>query len=163
MGYIPIILAILGFILLWGIVNFNSIKHKKKEAEEAASLLFKYAALRNTILRQMNQVVDEDTTIHTLIEQVQPHLNDQTQQDIAVQRKIALEKEVSERIASIPPVAVDNLNYQNTYKQLQVADNHYRKAATLYQIRLKQYNDLVVKNPTRLLANVLGFKPIETL
>ncbi len=163
MGYLPIIVALAGFIFLWGIVNFNSLKRKKKEAEEAASLLFKYAALRNTILRQMNQITEVDPTIHTIVEQIQSQLNDQTREEISVQEKTEKETEITSLIEKIPTAFVGEGSYDNTYRQLLVADNHYRKAATLYRIRLHQYNELVTRNPSKQIAKLTGFRPIETL
>lgn len=163
MGYLPIILALSSFVFLWGIVNYNSIKRKKKEAEESASLLFKYASLRNTILRQMNQIADVDPTIHTVIAQIQPHLHDQPQGEISVQKKVEAEKEVSELLNRIPSVATDHQSYHNVYKQLLVADNNYRKAATLYRIRLQQYNELVTKPPSKLIAKMMSLHPVDTL
>lgn len=164
MGYLPIILSLLCFIFLWGIVNYNSIKRKKKEAEESASLLFKYASLRNTILRQMNQITDVDPTIHTVIDQIQLSLNDQPQEDISVQKKIEAEGEITQLIDRIPSVTSDHPgSYHNVYKQLLVTDNNYRKAATLYRIRIQQYNELVNKNPSKLIAKMMGLRPAETL
>lgn len=163
MGYLPIILSLLCFIFLWGIVNYNSIKRKKKEAEESASLLFKYASLRNTILRQMNQITDVDPTIHTVIDQIQKYLNNQPQSEITVQKKIEAEKEITELISSLPSVVSDHQSYHNVYKQLLVTDNNYRKAANLYRIRLQQYNELVNKNPSKLIAKMMGLRPAETL
>lgn len=163
MGYLPIILALSCFVFLWGIVNYNSIKRRKKEAEESASLLFKYASLRNTILKQMNQVPDVDPTIHTVIAQIQLHLNDLPEGEVSVQKKIEAEQEVTGLISHIPAVAPDHQQYHSVYKQLAVADDNYRKAVTLYRIRVRQYNELVSKNPSKLVAKVMGLKPIETI
>lgn len=163
MGYLPIIVALSSFVFLWGLVNYNSMKRKKKEAEESASLLFKHAALRGKIVKQMHHITDVDPTIHTLIAQVQPHLNDQPQGEISVQQKLEMEKEVSELINRIPAVATDHQSYHNRYKQLLVADNNYRKAATLYRIRLQQYNELVTRPPSKFIAKMMGLHPVATL
>lgn len=163
MGYLPIIVALSCFVFLWSLVNYNSIKRKKKEAEESASLLFKYAALRNKILRQMHQIADVDPTIHTVIAQIQPQLNDQPQGEISLQQKLEIEKEVNEQINRIPSVASDHQSYHNVYKQLLVADNNYRKAATLYRIRLQQYNELVTKPPSKFVAKIMGLSPVTSL
>ncbi len=156
MGYLPIILSTLGFIFLWGIVNLNSIKSKRKEAEAAATLVFQYAAFRNTMLRQMKQETPQDAVLHATLAQIQPLLNEQTKEDISTQEKINLERKVSEQITHLPaPEDVPPM-----YQQLRKADNNYRQATTLYAIRLKEYNALVSKNPSKLLARMAGMQPM---
>ncbi len=157
MGYLPIILALLGFIFLWGIVNLNSIKSKRKEAEAAARLVFQYAAFRNTLLRQMQQAVPQEDVFHPILAKIQPLLNEQTKEELSTQQKIELESKVTEQITHLPAPENEPLIYQ----QLQKANNNYRQAVTLYTVRLKEYNELVTRYPSKIVARMMGMQKIE--
>jgi|SRR5690606_24472979 len=131
MGYIPIIVALLGFITLWGLVNYNSIKAKKIALDQKAQEVYKYAALRNATLRQLAKIASQDTTLTHLFHEAVDKLDDRSPEEVSVHEKMQREHKVTELIAEIPLIGEDE-NYRKMFKQLQIADDYYRKAASAY-------------------------------
>ena len=70
------------------------------------------------------------------------------------------EHQVTRLIAEIPQIGEDE-NYGKLFHQLKVADDYYRKAASAYTFRLRDYNALVSRNPSKIVASLMGFKPVE--
>lgn len=158
MGFLPIIVAILGFLLLWGIVNFYSIRQRKSEVEAAESLLFSAAASRNQQLKNMADLEQADTNQEQLFQFISRQLDEHRQGQIPVAEKLLAEKKVSELILDIPPDE-SNAEYQQRYRQLQEANKAYQRAASLYRLRSNEYNELITKNPSKMLARMSGYKP----
>ena len=69
MGYIPVIVALLGFITLWGLVNYNSIKAKKIALNQKTQEVYKYATLRNATLRQLAKIASEHPSLVQLFQE----------------------------------------------------------------------------------------------
>ncbi|MDF9798026.1 hypothetical protein OKW21_003289 [Catalinimonas alkaloidigena] len=161
MGYLPIILALLGFVFLWAIVNYNSIKVKKVEVELASRQVFQFASLRNTIIKRMANIVHEDDTLQKIVGQVREQLNELTTDTNSTQEKIEAEKKVTQSVNDIPEGYVKNSAYSEAYHQLQLAQNNYQKAASVYHKRLKEYHELLNRYPSKMVAKVSGFKPVS--
>lgn len=161
MGYLPIILALLGFTFLWAIVNYNSIKIKKAEVEQASLQVFKYAGLRNTIIKRMANIIHEDNTLQQIVAKVCAQLNEDKPETVGIEEKMKAEKSVTQSVADIPAGYVKNSPYSEAYKQLQVVQNSYQKAASVYVHRREEYHELLRKYPSKLVAKVSGFKPME--
>ena len=161
MGYIPIIVALLGFILLWGLVNYNSIKAKKIALDQKAQDVYKFSILRNATLRQLAKIASQDTTLTHLFHEAVGKLDDRNSEEVDVHKKIQQEHKVTELIAEIPLIGEDE-NYKKMFKQLQIADDYYRKASSAYSFRLKDYNALVTRNPSKIVASLMRFKPVKS-
>lgn len=161
MGYIPIIVALLGFLVLWGLVNYNSLKAKRIALEQKAQDVYKFSVLRNATLRQLAKIASKDVTLTHLFQEVVDKLDDRKPNEVEVHEKMHQEHKVTELIAGIPLIEEDE-NYQKMFKQLQIADDYYRKAASAYNYRLKDYNALVTRNPSKIVASLMRFKPVET-
>lgn len=159
MGYLPIILALLGFTFLWAIVNYNSIKVKKAEVAQAAQQVFKYASLRNTIIKRMANIPHEDNTLQQIVMQASRTLNEETPEQLSPEEKITAEKVTTQAVKSIPAGYVKDSPYSEAYTQLQVAHNQYQKAASTYFRRRTEYHELIQKYPSKLIASISGFKP----
>ena len=160
MGYIPVIVALLGFITLWGLVNYNSIKAKKIALDQKAQEVYKYAMLRNATLRQLAKIASQDITLTHLFHEAVNKLDDRNPEEVNIHEKMQGEHKVTELIAEIPLIEEDE-NYRKMFKQLQVADDYYRKVASAYSFRLKDYNGLVTRNPSKIVASLMRFKPVE--
>lgn len=162
MGYLPIVLALLGFTFLWAIVNYNSLKSKKAEVEQAALQVFKYASLRNAIIKRMANISHEDNTLQQTVVKVRDQLNEQDPEAIRTTEKIEAEKKISQMVSDIPAGYKKDSLYSEAYKQLQVVQNSYKKAASVYLIRREEYHELLRRQPSKLIAHIFGFKPIES-
>ncbi len=160
MGYLPIILALLGFIFLWGIVNYHSIKTKKAEVGQAANQVFKYASLRNTIIKRMANIQHEDKTLQQIVIKVRDQLHEGTHAEVGTAEKMEAEKKTTKIVKDIPDGYSKNSSYSDAYHQLQVTQNSYQKAASAYHRRQDEYHELLRKYPSKLVASLAGFKQI---
>lgn len=161
MGYIPIIVALLGLITLWGLVNYNSIKTKKIALDQKAQELYKYATLRNATLRQLSKIASQHIPLVQIFQEAVGKLDDRSPEQIDIHSKLDHEHKVTQLIAEIPQIGEDE-NYKKMFKQLQIADDYYRKAASAYSFRLKDYNTLVTRQPSKIVASLMRFKPVKT-
>ena len=159
MGFLPIILSLLGFSFLWGMVNYNSIKNKKHEVREAAEDLFKYAQLRNGILSTLSEIPTDKTDVKQSIQLACEQRNDAQIDEISPKEKISAEQKVSALIRNIPSAEM-NSSYHDTYEQLLTVSQSCLKVAAVYKKKVREYNELITRYPSRLLASAYGFKPI---
>ena len=160
MGYLPIILAILGFVFLWGIVNYHSIKTRKREVNDAAELVYRYAALRQNIIIQLANIESEDDSLRALLLRVRKAILPTEKEKRPVNDLLHTEKKLSQHIDELPDQLGKLKNYRSSIEQLQKADLAYRVAANRYSLKLEQYNDLVTKAPSKFLASIMGFKKV---
>jgi hypothetical protein len=159
MGFLPIILSLLGFSFLWGMVNYNSIKNKKQEVREAAEDLFKYAQLRNLILSTLSEIHTDNADLKQSIQLACEQRNDAKVDEISPEEKISAEQKVSALIRKIPSAEMND-NYQGSYEQLMTVSQSCLKVAAVYNKKVQEYNELITRYPSRLLASAYGFKPI---
>lgn len=161
MGFLPIIVAILGFLLLWGIVNYYSIRQRKNEVETAAVQVFEAAERRNQHIMKMADQKLADENQARLFQFISGQLDEHHHGQIPVEKKLAAEKKVSEFMMDIPPHEHE-AEYQRSYQQLLESDKAYKRAASLYRLRSSEYNELIGKNPSKMLARLSGYKPISS-
>ncbi|MEQ9440567.1 MAG: hypothetical protein RIG62_16055 [Cyclobacteriaceae bacterium] len=164
MGYLPIILAILGFVFLWGIVNYNAMKTRKAEASQAADLVYRYAALRQNIIIQLANIQSGDTSLFTLMQRIKESVRPISRENNSPIDVLSSEQKLSRHIDGLPDQLATEKSYRNSVQQLQKADMEYRIAANRFALKVRQYNELVTKSPSRLVAGLVGFKkmPSET-
>lgn len=162
MGYLPIILAIVGFVFLWGIVNHHFIKTRRAEVMQAADLVYRYAALRQNIILQIANIRSEDTSLFTLMQRIKAAIEPISRDETSPADVLASEEKLSRHINELPDQLATQKSYRNSVKQLQKADMEYRIAANRYHLKVKQFNDLVGKSPSKFLAFLTGFKKIST-
>ncbi len=156
MGYLPIVVAITGFVVLWAIVSRYSINNKRQEAEASASLVFKQAGIRHHLLTQLRQQTSLPTALERIAEstQLQRETRNSTDLLLAAQRvNIALPAWPA--IDTMPP------SCQETCEQLQIAQRNLQQVYKQFIIRLKQYNELTGKYPTLIVARMTGHYPVD--
>ncbi len=162
MGYLPIIVALLAFIFLWGIVNYNSLKNKRELLNQKSEEIFKYAALRNATLRQLAKVASQNNaSLVNLFTKATGNLNDSTIKDMSATEKVKVEHNTTLVFTSLPPAVDDDESYETLYKQLEISDDFYRKAVSSFIYRLNDYNQMVTTLPTKWVAGLMHFKPVD--
>jgi len=161
MGFLPIIVAILGFILLWGIVNFYSIRQRRSEAKAAGRAVFAAAEQRNLLVKELASQRFRDDNLAQLLQYISKQLDDHQPDQISLKDKLKIEQKVSELIRDIPPME-GHAQHQSTYQDLRTADHTYKRAASVSRLRSAEYNELLSKNPSKLLARLSGFKPLPS-
>lgn len=161
MGYLPIVVALLGFIFLWAVVNYNSLKSKRELLNQKSEEIFKYAALRNATMRQLAKAVGEThQNLESLFNQATNKLNDNTIKEISPTEKIKLEHATSLAFTALP-TDIDDEKYLTLYKQLEIADDFYRKSVSSFIFRLNDYNQMVKSMPSKIVATAMHFKPVD--
>ncbi|WKN43255.1 hypothetical protein [Tunicatimonas pelagia] len=157
MGFLPIILAIVGFLFLWGIVNYHSLKTRKKEVEEAAELVFRYAALRQNIIIQLSNIEGNDDSLSTLLHRIVQSFHPIDKNTTTATEIVASGQQLSQQVDELPDQLGKHKVYRSSIEQLQKADLAYRIAANRYSLKLEQYLGLVTKPPSKFVAALFGF------
>jgi hypothetical protein len=162
MGYLPIILALLGFLFLWTIVNYQSIRIRKNEVTQAIDEIFKKAATRNQALKDLSAQVTEEDAALEIIEFFRRKLDEQTDKKLSLAEKLEYEMHFDKLMDDIPPPS-GHTAYEEAYQQLVKVHNQYRQTVANYRKRVREYNELISKNPSRLVAGLTGFSPIQKI
>ena len=147
MGYLPIILSMLGVVFLWGLVNYSTIKSKKEALNLAAERVFTCAALRHRIAEQLAKEHLYTDGLSQIASQPPT-----TAEETTIQEKLQAEKQITQQIAALPQLS------EEEYQELLVADRQYRRAVTLYHTYTQQYRELLTKNPSKLVARLTGYR-----
>ncbi|MEM8965568.1 MAG: hypothetical protein AAGE93_04060 [Bacteroidota bacterium] len=157
MGFLPIIVAIIGFAFLWGIVNYQSLKARKKEMEDAAELVFRYAALRQNIIIQIANIENKDTSLTPLLQRIIQSFHSVDKNATTATEVVMKGQELSQQIDELPDQLGKHKIYRSSIEQLQKADFAYRVAANRYSLKSQQYLALVKKPPSKFIAALFGF------
>jgi hypothetical protein len=159
MGFLPIILAILGFLFLWAIVNYQSLRIRKNEVDHAADEVFQQAGYRNQILKSLPSSDNDEVGLKEIFALIKRKLDEHQRTEMSVEDKIRHEKQIDELMTDIPPPD-GHAEYEESYLALQKSHQDYQRAVVSYRRRLREYNELIQKNPTKMLAKLSGFRPI---
>ena len=160
MGYLPIILALLGFLFLWTIVNYQSIRISKNEVSQAIDDIFKKAAARNQALKDLSQKATEEDASSEILAFIRRKLDEQTDERLPLAKKLEKEMHLDELMGDIPPPS-EHTAYEEAYQRLEKVHKQYRQSVASYRKRVRDYNELISKNPSRLVASLAGFSPIK--
>lgn len=137
MGFLPIALALLGFLLLWGMVNYSTIKSKKAEAEII------WAEIKDLWRLKQEKVKFHNSSPESTIQKpglVSP----------------GYVAESNHRLMEIIKAYFNNTEkagFTEPDRKLSLKLQQYRNAANIY-------NKLIKEIPTRFVAIVSGLKPL---
>lgn len=159
MGYLPIILALLGFLFLWAVVNYQSLRIRKKEVEQAAEAVFQQAKLRKEQLKSLQSSDKDEAAMQEIFDLIKRKLDEHHPSEMSVAEKIRHEKAVDELMADIPPPD-GHPAYEKTYHALEKAHQNYQRAVVSYRNRVREYDELIQKYPSKMLAKLFGFRSI---
>ncbi|MEM9833370.1 MAG: hypothetical protein AAF944_22245 [Bacteroidota bacterium] len=161
MGFLPIIVAITGFAFLWGIVNYQSLRSRKKEMEDAAELVFRYAALRQNIIIQLANIENKDTSLSPLLQRIVQSFHSVDKNATTATKIVEKGQALSRQIDELPDQLGKHKIYRSSIEQLQKADFSYRVASNRYSLKSQQYLALVKKPPSKFVAALFGFSSEE--
>ncbi|MGB3183381.1 MAG: hypothetical protein WBB45_18475 [Cyclobacteriaceae bacterium] len=156
MGFLPIFIAVGGFIFLWVTLVYNGIKASKKDLNTISSHI-----------RQLN------TERHELIMEIgkrEPKLSEQLS---AIRKTVNMESleeplkswEQQERHIQeqqIRMIEIDGFSEETEemVTELAARGRKVRELVGRYYSGIRSYNRLIMKPPHRYLAGPLGFQPI---
>jgi len=157
MGFLPIIVAVAGFIFLWGIVNYHSLKSRKKEVEDAAELVHRYAALRQNIIIQLSNIEGRDVSLSALLQRMVQSFHPVDKNTTTATNIVDSGHQLSQQIDELPDQLGKHKIYRSSIEQLQKADFAYRMAANRFSLKSQQYLNLITKPPSKFVAKLFGF------
>lgn len=160
MGMLPIALAIIGFVFLWAIVNYNSLKQKSDTLNKAHEDLREIAMQRHSflllIIHELSQPLS--APLSAVVEGAKKHSlhNEQAstivffeQQSTASAHIAKLEENSSQLLsAGASQKSLEDL-FQMNARMIQMLKKH--------RLIKKHYNELVLSIPTRFIAGISGF------
>lgn len=159
MGFLPIIVALLGFLLLWGIVNYYSIKQRRNEVKLAISEVFEASERRNEALQLLIDADRRDKNQKEILHYIGKQLDRRKEGEVGISDKLRQENKVSDLIMDIPPQE-EAPAYQTQFDEVQKANKGYQMTARLFRNRSADYNELISNYPSKLVARISGQKPI---
>ena len=163
MKEIYIILAIVVFIIMIIIAIRNSLVEKKKKIERNKSLIDVYLKKRFDLIPNLVGVCKgyskhEKETLEKVSELRSSFNNNPTNET-----KEELDKVYNSLIAiaeSYPEIKASD-NYLKLQKELTNVENEIGASRRIYINSITDYNNLVMKFPSSIIANMFGFKKVE--
>lgn len=149
MGYLPIALALMGFLLLWGMVNYNTVAEKFRAAEN----------IRKEILelwRQKLQLAEKSC----LLSEIDGSFDRKTLDDLTSPMAIkAANKTVDQQLAKNVDISQEA---PPASEKLFEVSMMLQQRLQAYQQLMHHYNALITSIPTKFISRVGGFKPLPT-
>ena len=156
MGWLPIALALAGFVFFVVIVNYNSIK-VHEEAITLAYLNFcQTAKARHTLLISLQDIANKSNPPAFMA------------QDFHLKRYPEYLKGMREELQSIEETQIFlRINQRapretrNKLKSLQVLNHRQQIYIRVFSRKVREYNNLVSSYPTAMVARASGRKPLK--
>jgi hypothetical protein len=157
MGFLPIAVAIFGFVLLWAVVNYNSLLTRWDQIqnlEEETKLLTerrkKIIAAIETAFSQLSIIYPE------LLKKIQqfPTARSVKTKELSTEVKLHLQQTLGvQNHAEVDALlrSLEDIDFQLFYAQ--------RK----WQQSILLYNKLVKRMPSRIVATLSGFRPVAEI
>lgn len=157
MGYIPIVVALLAFLLLLSLVNLTSIRSRQQAVGLALFQICQTARSRRLLLNMLTDVGQNAIDYPTLppnhkllphaIPQMSPFLIAERNSVNELEFKLKEKKFARDNARLIPPLQVLN---QRQYINYQI-----------FERKVREYNRLLDSAPTSLVASLFLIKPIK--
>ncbi len=158
MGMLPIALAIVGFVFLWAIVNYNSLKQKHDALNKVHYDLREIARQRHTFLLLVVSALQKplpEAVIPTL-DALRGYLSESEKTAISINQEISVSEHISSLQEKSTILQAGGAKGQSLEDLFQENDRMLQKIRQ-YRIIKKHYNELVVSIPTRFIAGISGF------
>lgn len=157
MGWLPIALALAGFIFFVAIVNQNSINMHKEAIMMAFFHFCQTAKARHTLLKALGQTADGE----------QCHVNHLTN-DFDLKHFKAYVACIRKEMQSIEDSRMQlrmnrpaNPDVRKALKSLQVLNHRQHINIKVFKRKVKEYNQLIGAYPTRLVAKATRRQPLS--
>lgn len=145
LGYLPILIALVGLLVLTGLIVTSSLKEKLRQARFFKSKLQKIAEQREELARQALEHFGGEVRGIT----VETFRGSKTPQPEAVRSVVEAMEEAG----------LENAKFLIT--RLKEADRHVEDYGKSYRQVVRHYNHLLVQMPTRMFAKVFRFRPLS--
>lgn len=157
MGWLPIALALAGFVFFVAIVNQNSINTHKEAMMMAFFHFCQTAKARHTLLKALGQSADGE----------QCHVNQLTD-NFELKHFKAYVACIKKEIQSIEDSRIQlrmnrpaDPDTRKALKSLQVLNHRQHINIKVFKRKVKEYNQLISAYPTKLIAKASGRQPLR--
>ncbi len=163
MGFTPIILALLGFIFLWVIVNYNTFKRIKSSMKSCYEGLVQLYAQKKQAAQTLNTYLQKEALSSEKIEITLGELSNQVDE----QTVLSADKDLNHWLQDClqRAYANDNLVKGEDFQTLKDEIINIQAQMMQYKKKLKSsmndYNALSQNMPSSVIAFVFRFRPIE--
>ena len=147
MGFIPIIIALSGLVLLYSIFTYNQIKPRKAAINQLTNQMAEISNHR----KQLILSYDKDNPgfgISPIAKELKKTSTDRFQ---TFKKENGLIQKINTAIHELDDPTVKNQLLELNQKQ----ESHLKKL----EVRAAQYNRFIKKAPTNIIASLFGFRP----
>ena len=156
MGWLPIALALVGFVFFVVIVNYNSIK-VHEEAITLAYLNFcQTAKARHTLLISLQDVPNKSNPSACVGQEFHFKRYPEYLNGIREELQSIEETQIFLRVNQKAPRET-----RNKLKSLQVLNHRQQIFIRVFSRKVREYNNLVSRYPTTMVAGATGRKPLK--
>ncbi|MDO1445725.1 LemA family protein [Rhodocytophaga aerolata] len=160
MGMIPVVLAIAGFVLLWIIVNYNSLSTRRTNI---ASL----QVARDQLLASYVRMSKELSALLLIYKKEMPvylvELANDPSQKINASKLSSSIKQLTLQANGHTPELQNNPDYQELLSSAELTATKLIKNQQRLETEIKAYNQQATRMPYRIVAQLFGFKRINSL
>lgn len=156
MGFVPILLALSGFVFLWAIVNYHSLSSLQKAIQTQQEE-------RRQLQLAAGQLIDKLSILLKIYGISLPPF----WANIATQSSVLEKERLLSEIEQLNRLSQGNTQLQNEPDFLRIKEDLHETIVKLFNIQqklfasLRDYNNLSQSMPSRIVANVFGFKPVK--
>ncbi len=159
MGMIPVVLAIAGFVLLWIIVNYNSLSARRTNI---ASL----QVARDQLLASYVRMSKELSALLLIYKKEMPiylvELANDPNQKINASKLSSSIKQLALQVNGHTPELQNNPDYLELLTSTELTATKLIKNQQRLEAEIKAYNQQATKMPYRIVAQLFGFKTINS-
>jgi hypothetical protein len=147
MGYLPIIVAILGLILLFSVYTYNLLKPRKGNINAVINQMAEVSKNRKQLILAYD-ATHPSTSISDIADQLKKTSTDRFQ---------SFNKE--EGVMHAIDIAVDKLDDASLASRLRELNTQQEKLVEKLREISSEYNNFISKPPASMVASLFGFKP----
>ncbi|MCU0439481.1 MAG: LemA family protein [Raineya sp.] len=163
-GILPVALAMGSFLFLIFLLSYHTLQKSFREVEQCREAYLETSRNKYQIANQIVNVLrekgddsfsyDKMLSLGSTLMSTQVNIEENMRANVGVQKEIDLLQAI---ITNTPQLKQDS-QIQELVNQLVTKDTSYLIAYKKYAYNLKYYNNFVAKMPSKLVAQIAGFK-----
>lgn len=154
MGFLPIAVAIFGFVLLWAVVNYNSLLTRQEQIRKIGEERKELENRRYTVLSKLEVLLSRLSILDpALLAELRQFPTARSVKTKELTSKVKVH--VLQHTGTVHHAEADNL-----LTSLEDIDFHLYYAQRKWQQSILVYNKLVTRMPSRIVATLSGFRTV---
>lgn len=154
MGFVPIFLALAGFVFLWAVVNYNALKNQRASVQRLGDQVNKLKDDIQTEVKQLESccMPEFENKLEHILQQIKKDAD-----NAAIQIEFDNFNKSYEAAYKDEGTAIQEVIRKDLTKDLQQLLSVKKE----FMAAVKSYNKIVEQMPTALLARLFGFKKVQ--